>query len=454
VTTFAARTRLPVSAREAFDWHARPGAFERLTPPWEAVEVLERHGGIADGARLVMRVGTAPLRMRWVAEHRDWIDGAQFRDVQASGPFRRWEHTHRFEPESATSSVLEDRIDYELPAAPLANRVAGGLVQARLARMFRYRHAVTVHDLAAHRAAGLPPQRILVTGASGLIGRALVPFLTTGGHAVTRLVRGRPGEGEVAWDPARGALDAAALPALDAAVHLAGESIADGRWTTAKKRRILESRVASTRLVAETLAALPHRPRVLVCASAIGIYGDRGAEVVDERAAPGTGFLADVCRAWEAAADPARAAGIRVVHVRFGVVLSAAGGALATMLLPFRMGLGGVVGAGTQYLSWIALDDAVGAVHVALAREALAGPLNAVAPHPVTNREYTRTLGAVLGRPTVVPLPAFAARLALGEMADALLLASTRVEPRVLREAGYAFRFPDLEPALRHLLGV
>ena len=451
---FSRRVRLPVPAREAFAWHARPGAFERLTPPWERVEVVERRGGIEDGARLVMRVGPSPVAVRWVADHRDTIPGRQFVDVQTSGPFRRWEHLHRFEPAGEDACVLEDRIEYALPLAPAGDLGAGALVHARLERMFRYRHTVTAQDLAAHRAARLPPQHVLVSGASGLVGRALVPFLTTGGHTVTRLVRSAPRAGEVRWDPAGGALEAAALPAVDAIVHLAGDNLAEGRWTAEKKRRILESRVRGTRLVAEAAAALPRPPRVLVCASAIGFYGDRGTEVLDETSAPGSGFLADVCRQWEAAAEPARAAGIRVVHLRFGVVLSSAGGALATMLLPFRLGVGGVLGAGTQYLGWIAIDDAIGIVLRALADERLHGPVNAVAPNPVTNREYTTTLGGVLGRPTLLGVPAFAARLAFGETADALLLASTRVVPRVLTDAGHPFRFPALAPALRHLLGV
>ncbi len=452
--TFTKRSRIDASADEVFAWHARPGAFERLTPPWERVEVLERRGGIEDGARLVMRVGPSPIGVRWVADHRDTIPGRQFVDVQTSGPFRRWEHTHRFEPVDANASVLEDRVEYALPLAPAGDLVAGRLVGARLERMFRYRHTVTAQDLTGHRAAGLAPRHVLVSGASGLVGSALVPFLTTGGHTVTRLVRRAPRAGEVRWDPDGGCLDAAALPAVDAIVHLAGDNIAEGRWTPEKKRRILESRLHGTRLIAETAAALPCPPRVLVCASAIGFYGDRGAEVLDETSAPGSGFLADVCRQWEAAAEPARAAGIRVVHLRFGVVLSSAGGALATMLLPFRLGAGGVLGSGTQWFSWIALDEALDEALRALADERLHGPVNAVAPHPVTNREYTAALGRVLGRPTLLAVPAFAARLAFGETADALLLASTRVVPRALTDAGHAFRFPALAPALRHLLGV
>ena len=301
--------------------------------------------------------------------------------------------------------------------------------------------------------------KIVVSGASGLVGSALVPSLVAAGHQVTALVRRESqqtppaGVSEVQWNPAAGELDAARLVGHDAAVHLSGESIAGGRWTNEKKRRIRDSRVQSTRLLAETLARLETRPHTLVCASAVGYYGDRGAEVLTEESTAGGNFLAEVCREWEAAAEPARAAGIRVVHLRFGVVLSAEGGALAQMLTPFKLGIGGPLGSGEQYMSWLTRDDAVGMIEHALTDETLSGPVNAVAPQPVTNSEFARTMGRVLSRPAILPMPAFALRLTLGrEMADALLLSSARVEPARLKAAGYQFKHPQLEGALRHVL--
>ncbi len=278
---------------------------------------------------------------------------------------------------------------------------------------------------------------------------------STGGHRVTRLVRStpRPGHDQIAWDPVAARIDVSTLEGLDAVVHLAGDNIAAGRWNAAKKARIRDSRVQGTRLLCETLAQLDQPPKVVVCASAIGYYGDRGDQWLREQSTAGTDFLADVCQAWEAATEPAHTRGIRVVKLRFGVILSPAGGALAAMLLPFQAGAGGVIGSGRQYMSWVALDDVVGAIYHALMTETLDGPVNVVSPQPVTNREYTQTLGRVLRRPTLVPLPDFAARLAFGEMADALFLASARVEPTRLIESGYAFNYPELEPALRHLLG-
>ncbi len=293
---------------------------------------------------------------------------------------------------------------------------------------------------------------ILISGASGLVGSALAQSLQAAGHQVRRLVRRRPVAPDAAfWDPAAGELDSGALDGIDAVVHLAGENVAGGRWTAARKQRILASRVDGTTLIAGAVAAAASPP-VLISASAIGFYGERGDQPVDETSAAGSGFLADVCRRWEAAVAPAIEAGARCVCLRIGVVLSRHGGALAKMLTPFRFGLGGVVGDGRQVMSWIHLDDLVGAIEHALATPDLNGPVNAVAPAPVSNREFTRTLGRVLRRPTMAPMPAPMVRLVFGEMGTELLLASARVVPARLTDSGFNFRFQNLESALRHEL--
>lgn len=296
---------------------------------------------------------------------------------------------------------------------------------------------------------------IVVSGSRGLIGSALARVLAGEGHIVVRLVRsgGAVPGASARWDPQTGAVDPGGLEGCDAVVHLAGESIAGGAWTAERKRKIRDSRVEGTRLLCETLLRLHNPPAALLCASAVGYYGDRGEEVLREESPPGTGFLAQVCREWEEAAELAARGGIRVVRLRFGMVLSPDGGALARMLPPFRAGLGGRMGSGRQYVSWIALDDVVGAVRHAIRTGSLAGPVNVTAPHPVDNREFTRILGRVLSRPARVPAPAFALRLAFGEMADELLLASARAEPARLVASGYEFRFPSLDGALRNLLG-
>ncbi len=294
--------------------------------------------------------------------------------------------------------------------------------------------------------------RIAISGATGLVGSELTKALQTAGSEVTRLVRKNPGATDILWNPSETSFDAESLGECQAVVHLAGENIATGRWTPDKKNRIRESRVHSTRLLAESLAKLKQKPPVFLCASAIGYYGDAGDALQTESSPAGDDFLAEVCAAWEAATAPARDAGIRVVNLRIGVVLSDQGGALAKMLTPFRLGLGGRVGSGKQYMSWIALPDLVGAIRHAIHTGAVSGPLNGVAPAPVTNSEFTRTLGKVLGRPTLFPMPAFMARLMFGEMAEALLLSSTRVSAEKLEQSGYRFEFPDLEAALRGVI--
>jgi len=296
--------------------------------------------------------------------------------------------------------------------------------------------------------------KVLVSGSTGLIGSALLPGLSKVNHAVARLVRpGKtPAPGDVIWDPAAGYIDLASLEGVEAVVHLAGENIAAGRWTPKQKEHIRYSRVKSTQLLAESLAALARSPHVLIAASAIGFYGDRGDEVLTEESPAGSGFLPQVCQEWEAATAPAAEKGIRVVNLRFGMVLAADGGALKMMLPAFRLGVGGPPGSGRQWVSWITRDDVLGIIQHAIADERLRGPVNAVAPESLTHRDFSRALGRVLHRPAIMPVPAFVLRLMLGEMADGLLLASDRVSPEKLKALDYSFLYPGLDPALQHLL--
>lgn len=295
--------------------------------------------------------------------------------------------------------------------------------------------------------------KIAIAGASGLVGSALVRSLEAQGHEITRLVRSTPRAGEIEWHPNQDEVNAGSLDGFDIIINLAGENLASGRWTDEQKRKIRDSRVNGTHLISEAIAKMTDKPRAFICASATGIYGDRDDEILDEQSESGGGFLAGVCREWEMACDPAVKAGVRVVNLRFGPILAREGGMLSKLLTPFKMGMGGKVGSGKQYISWIGLDDAVDAIVLAINDESIRGPINIVSPNPATNEEFTKTLGHVLNRPTALAMPAFAARLAFGEMADEMLLVSQRVTPKKLSAMGFQFRHPDLQGALRTYVG-
>ena len=458
-TVFERTIRLPAGAEQAFAWHERPGALERLTPPWEKVEFLGgTGGGLRPGSVVRVRTRTGPWRMEWEAEHREYSPGRRFVDAARKGLFAHWEHAHEFEPapDGGGGSVLRDRIEYALPGGVAGRALFGAWTRRKLDALFAYRHATTRDDLRfALDHAEARPLRVLVSGASGLVGSALLPFLRTQGHQVRRLVRrGAREADEVEWNPRTGRIDLVAAGEIDAVVHLAGAGIADARWSEARRREIRESRVRPTRALAEALAALSRPPRVVIGGSATGFYGDGGDAWFDETSPAGRGFLADTTREWEAAWSPLDGTATRRVFLRTGLVLSPAGGALARMLLPFRLGLGGRVGKGKQWWSWVSIDDLVGLIGHALVTDSLRGPLNAVAPAPATGGEFARALGRVLRRPAVLPVPAWALRLALGRgLADEALLASQRVRPAAAAATGYRFRHESLDAALRHVLG-
>jgi len=446
--------RIERPAAEVFAWHERPGAFGRLCPPWERVEVTRHVGGIKDGARVSLRTKVGPIWAKWEIVHRDYIEGRQFRDVLLSGPFARWEHLHRIEPVGPSACELTDEIHYRLPLGMLGRLGGAAFTRWQLERMFAYRHAVTKADL-EHASSG-PRKCILVSGASGLIGRTLEAFLLTQGHTVRRLVRREPqSSNEFNWNPALGKIDLAALAGADAVVHLGGANVGGGRWTAKRKAEILSSRVDGARTLAAGIAALnaSQRPEVFVSAAAVGFYGERGDERLDEHAGLGSGFLADVCAAWEGELAAIEQFGVRTVALRTGVVLTPAGGALAKMLPAFLMGVGGRLGAGRQWMSWITPDDLCSMYECAVTDNTWRGAYNAVAPEPATNAEFTSVLAQVLRRPAVLPVPKVVLRAIFGEMADETLLASTRALPARLQGARFIWRQPQLERALRHVLG-
>jgi len=458
-STFKRSVRIERSAAEVFAWHERPGAFQRLAPPWQKLELISQAGGIRDGATVSLRTKIGPVWVRWDVEHHDYIEGVQFRDLQRRGPFAHWEHLHRIEPvDGGRACVLTDAITYRLPLGVLGRIGGGAFARAELERLFNYRHALTKADLeSTTRYLSVRPMTFLIAGASGLVGRQLTAFLQTQGHTVCRLVRRAPtGVDEVFWDPAAASLDAYALRGVDVVVNLCGVGVADARWSPERKAAIMSSRVDSTRTLVAAMGEVRSerlRPFVFISASATGLYGNRGDEVLDEESTQGGGFLAEVCKAWEREAVMAEALGVRVVKVRTGVVLTPAGGALAKLLPLFNAGIGGPLGTGKMWMSWISLDDLVGAIYHAVLDVRCAGAVNMVAPHPVTNAEFTRTLGQVLRRPAVLPVPTFTLKAVFGEMAEETLLASARVMPVKLQAAGYVFRHEKISDALRAGLG-
>ncbi|MGX7730270.1 TIGR01777 family oxidoreductase [Rhodococcus sp. 2H158] len=435
--------------RDVFDWHSRPGAVRRLLPPWQPLRVITESDSLESG-RAVLGL---PGGLRWIAVHQpDAYDPpARFVDSVGrdgltslpTGIVMSWRHEHNFEALGGRRTRVTDRVDTPVP-------------ESLLKQTFLYRHRQLADDLAAHQWSheqGVRPATVAVTGTSGLVGTALTAYLSTGGYRVVSLVRGEPrGDDERRWDPDAPAPDL--LEGVDAVVHLAGASIA-GRFSDAHKTAIRDSRIEPTRLLADLAARTPNGPATFVSASAIGFYGyDRGDEPLTEDAQRGTGFLADVVADWEAATAPAAAGGLRVVLVRTGIVQTPRGGPLQLQRPLFEAGLGGRLGTGRQWLSWIDLDDLLDVYHRALADPRIVGPINAVAPEPVRNDEYTRTLARVLHRPALLPVPGFGPRLLLGEEgAREVATADQCVVPRCLVDHGHRFRRPKLEACLRHQLG-
>lgn len=452
--TFRFSSIIEAPREDVFAWHEREGALERLSPPWDPIEIIEKQG-ITSGSvtRMIMREGPVPYR--WTALHFDYEKGRLFRDRQLHGPLSEWTHSHIFS-DHERGCELTDEIVVTPPFFSMGDFFLSGMIKTKLSNIFRYRHETTICDLRLHsdfiKKKG--KLKILVSGASGLIGSNLVPFLTTGGHTVSKLVRRKPKSGnEIFWDPEKGLINPSELEGFDAIIHLAGENIGESRWTEQKKRVFLESRTKGTKLLADAAISLKNPPEVFISASATGFYGNRGNEILNEKSRRGDLFISELCDAWEKSSHHIRKKGIRLVNARIGVVLTPSGGALSKMLPLFRLGLGGKTGKGNQFMPWISLDDVIaGIYHMILSRD-ISGPVNMTSPFPVTNSELCNTVSRIIRKPAIFDVPEETLRFVFGQMADEILISGTRAVPEKLMDSGFSFLRPDLETALRHCLG-
>lgn len=452
-SVFTYQSTYPCSAEELYLWHSRQGALERLLPPWEDTTVLSKKGGIEPGGRVELKIHAGFLPLHYHAHHVENIYGKMFKDIQAKGPFSSWSHSHFFQ-DSTGGATLQDRVEYALPGHRFLPPFIHNQVRKSLARMFAYREKTLQQDIALHNCYSKTPLKILVSGSSGVLGRELIPLLTTGGHHVWTLVRRKPDveKNEIYWDPEKGILNEEELPELDAVIHLAGEYIGLGRWQEERKQRVVDSRVYGTELLTRTIAARKRPPKVFLCASAVGYYGDCLEEWVDESHPGGRDFISTVCSLWEASAEPALKAGIRTVFMRLGVGLTPRGGGLQRILNSGPLGFIRRFGSGKQYISWMSTDDMVSAMLHCLTCETLEGPVNIAAPEPVTNMELMRTIAKVTKRPLLFPIPSTILTAIYGQMASEILLSGCRVSTKKLQDSGFTFRHPTLEIALRSLL--
>ncbi len=432
------RSSLPASAEQVYNWLRCKGSVARQVSPWRCVKFLSEGNG-----RIELLVRPRLFWRKWILEQKDEIPGLAFSERQIEGPYSYWLHRYRLYPQG-NECDLEEEVEWH-----------GAMDREHLNRLLIWKHATLAQDLMTYaRYSKHLVLRILVSGSTGLVGRSLCAFLRGGGHEVVRLVRtpSLRGSDTIYWNPHTGEVENELFEGFDAVIHLAGDNISTGRWTPHKKESLFLSRCRDTWFLSQILNRLARPPKTFICASAIGFYGSRDEESLTEKSAQGSGFLADLCEKWERAACVREDQGVRVVHARFGAILSPAGGMLGQMLPVFRWGLGGRLGSGRQIISWIAIDDVMGALYHALMKEEVAGALNLTTPHPVTQRAFAEILAHRLGRKAVLALPRSLLQMAFGQMANEVLLASARVLPKRLEETGYLFRYPTLEEALKHLI--
>ena len=456
---FNRSSNLPVSCEEAFAWHERPGAFERMQPPWEKLRILERKGTIYDGDSIKLKVKSGCFSFLMYAKHQNYIKNKQFEDILLKSPFRSWKHTHSFENLDINKSKLIDNIKYELPFGFLSPFINRTLIKNKLDNLFAYRHRTLNNDLFLHSKYSKEKLKILVTGASGMVGKDLVPFLTTGGHEVICLSRKAPqndSSGIVYWNSEKkNFINPQLLENLDAVVHLAGENIAAKKWTVARKLQLTHSRVHFTQDLCKALATLQCLPKVFVSASGIGIFGSRdGSDILTEESSVGDGFLAKLAQDWENASLSLQEAGVRVVNLRFGAIVSSNGGILKKLVTPFKLFVGGPIGSGRQMLPWISMVDVLGLILFSLSNLKVVGPVNAVSPQVVTNAQFSEILAQALDRPNSLRIPELFVELFFGEMGKSVLLSGQNAKPQKILQLGYEFIQPHLHDALSYYLPV
>ena len=457
---FSHQAQFNANKKEIWNWYNSDGAFRRIMPEWEGIQPMNA-GRLVDGDETIFKVKLGPFRQKWVARHHSVVSGESFADRMIKGPFGAWNHNHKFQTDSNGVTSVIDNVEYKLPLHILTGWSAGFTVLPRMKQMFEFRSVRVANDLKQIQAtADLPRQRILVSGSTGMIGLQLCAFLEAAGHDVHRLLRPStklPTDVDstkiVRWNDLTGDILEGDMNGFDSIIHLAGAGIGDKRWSKKRLKLIRDSRIIPTQNLAKIVSKLDQPPKKILCSSAIGFYGNRGTEVLDESSTTGDDFLAELCKEWEGASDVAKDAGVNVIHLRTGIVMSPLGGALAKLLLPAKMGAGGPVGGGKQMQSWISLDDEIYAIHHLMMKEDSEGVYNLTAPNPVSQKKFAKTLGKVLRRPAFAPLPGFVIKLLFGQMGKKLVLEGQDVRPKRLLESGYEFTHSELETCLRSCLG-
>lgn len=458
--TFAHTAKFSADKQQLWAWYNSDGAFRRIMPEWEGIKPINA-GRLVDGEETIFKVKLGPFRQKWIARHHSVVSGESFADRMIKGPFGAWNHHHKFESASKGTTSVIDNVEYKLPLHFFTGWSAGFTVLPRMKQMFEFRSVRVANDLKQIQLTSeLPRQKILVSGSTGMIGLQLCAFLEAAGHDVHRLLRPStklPTDVDsskvVVWNDLTGEIIDGDMNGFDTIIHMAGAGIGDKRWSKKRLKLIRDSRIIPTKNLSKIVAGLDNPPRKIICSSAIGYYGNRGTEVLDESSSTGNDILAELCRDWENASNAAKESGINVIHVRTGIVMSPLGGALAKLLLPAKMGAGGPVGGGKQMQSWISLDDEIYAIHHLMMQDSAEGVYNLTAPSPVSQKQFAKTLGRVLRRPSFAPLPGFVIKLLFGQMGKKLVLEGQDVRPTRLIESGFEFTHPELESCLRSCLG-